>query len=664
MIPTVQGPSFNRPGFRFVTLAKYHNKECRLVSFDFSTEQSYILEFGHLYIRFFMDRGQISDAGNPYEVVTTYTETELTELQFVQSNDVLFIVHKNHLPAKLSRTGHTSWTLTNISFIKQYFPSTSMLTTSGFDNFNATYCSDEKYSTKAWDNNTDGVSEWMQIDTGVDNKKEFTRIELYIEGAALNASYAIQYYNDLTSLWVNAALDWNLSIEPLGWVKKEWDSVGAWSKWRLYKTNAAATGGDVMEVEFYELGIPKEWGTGKYPSAVTFFEQRLWLAYEQTVWASKSGDFYNFTMGINANHAMEYTLAAQQVNKIQWFASGKILAIGTAGGEYKVSASALDDAITPLNLRIVKQSSIGSDYREPIPIADIVLYLQRSKKKIREFTYNTLEEKYSSPDMTVLARHLFLSDVKYMMYQQEPFSILWCIMADGVLLGFTYQRLEGITAWHQHITDGAFGSGACSYGKNGNNMLWVAVNRQIGGITKKHIEFLEEPYDGNDINNDDGCFFVDSGLTYNGQATTLVSGLGHLEGKQVAILANGFVKELQTVVDGQVTLDAPATIVHVGLPYTSILQTMRIEMQDAEGTSQGRKKRINQCVFRLYKTKQFKYSTTPTSHAKEVVFDSLFTGDKEVDFFTGWDREGYVTIINDKPLPVGIVAIIAEVGVS
>lgn len=663
-IPTVQGPAFNRPGFRYVTSAKYSNKKCRLIPFDFSTEQAYILEFGDAYIRFYKDRGQILSGSAAYEVSTTYTETEIPECQFVQSNDVLYIAHPNHFPASLSRTGHTSWTLEDLVIINQYFPSPSMITTSGFDNFSAANCVDEQYTTKAWDNNTDIAGQWLQIDTGATNKKEFTRISLYIEGAALNATFDIEYYDTSSASWKKAVTGWNLAEEPLGWVTKEWDSVGSHAKWRLYKTDAAAAGGDVMELELYEVGVPEEWGAGKYPSSIAFFEQRLWFAYKQTVWASKSGDFYNMTTGLNADHAMIYTIGATQVNKIQWLASGKILVVGTAGGEYKVSASSLDEAITPANIRIAKQSNIGSHYIEPVPIADVVLYLQRSKRKIREFTYNSLEDSFTSPDMTVLARHLFDSDVLTMSYQQEPYSILWCVMSDGKMLAFTYQRIEGITAWSQHTTDGLFESAACIYGSNGNNELWVVVNRTIEGVEKRYIELLEEPYTGNDIHNDTNCFFVDSGLTYNGPPATLMSGLDHLEGESVSILADGFVKEPQVVTNGQILLDTPVSIVHAGLPYSSVLQTMRPEVPDGEGTSQGRVKRINRCVFRLYNTKQFKYGASTEGPFKEITFDNLFSGDKEEPFPAGWTREGYVTIVNDNPVPIGVVAIIPEIGIN
>lgn len=779
-IPTLQGPAHNRPGFRYIASAKYSDRKCRLIPFEFSTEQAYILEFGHQYIRFFMNQGQIMSAGVPYEIATPYTESELPELQFVQSADMLFIVHPNHFPKRLSRTGHTSWILEDIPFIKRYFPSVGMLkgdfdtyslgiekvkngsfdadvnwakgagwaisggvaskvatttetlsqntdevagetykvtyrltktagtgitvsigdvsgtqrTTDGLyteyitatgggdltftptSDFEGTiddvsvkkatlqgyeYCIDNDLGTVGYNNDTDGVGSYLEIDAGSGKTIELLKIILEISKSALSAVYDVEYFDDT---WKKAVTGWNLSDKGLGPAEKGWASVGAWQRWRLYKANAAQAGGDVTEVEFYIKGNPSAWVTGKYPSSITFFEDRLWLAYLQTVWASKSGDYFNLSLGVNDDDAMEYTISSSQVNKIHWLSSGKVLAIGTASDIYKAAASTLHEAITPLNLKIVSEVSFkGADYKEAINIDGISLYLSRTKRQLREFTYSFEDDGYVAPDMTILAEHLFRDSIVSMCYQPEPFCCLWLVRNDGVLLGFTYSRLEKILAWHKHTTDGQFENVAVIYGLNGLYELWAVVKRTIGGTVKRYIELLEDPFDDTTLNSNE-CFFVDSGLTYNGPPTTTISGLGHLEGKTVAVLATGVVQTSKTVSGGSITLDNAASRVIAGLPYTSTLQTMRVEREDIKGTSQGRKKRINQIVFRLYKAKQFKYGSSPTGEFKEKIFDAMFSGDWEADQVLGFDREGYVCVRVDKPLPATIVALILEVEVN
>ena len=88
----------------------------RLVRFEFSITQAYVLEFGNQYIRFYMDNGQIISGGSPVEVVSPYLTAELFEISFAQSADTLYIAHPNHAPRKLTRTSHTNWALTTLTF--------------------------------------------------------------------------------------------------------------------------------------------------------------------------------------------------------------------------------------------------------------------------------------------------------------------------------------------------------------------------------------------------------------------------------------------------------------------------------------------------------------------------------------------------------------------
>src|SRR5574343_130624 len=489
-LPMVQGTAIKRPGLRYVAETKDSSKDTILVNFDFSTEQSYCLEFGHLYIRFYKDRGQIINLGAPYEISTTYINEELRQLQFEQINDILYIVHPKHFPAMLSRTGHTSWTLANIPFLKEYIPTAAMLT-SNFNNFNNAYLVDNMYTTKGYDNNTNVANDWLQLDPGAGNSKNFTRVGLYIAVSPLNAVYDIEYYDG--GVWSKVVTGWDLASEQTGWIYKTWAAIGAKSKWRLLKTNGAIAGGDCMAIQWFEAGTPGGWGAGSYPSAISFYEQRLWLGYNQTLWASKSGDFYNMTKGTADSDALEYTIASTQVNKIQWLRSGKGLFIGTAGGEYSVLGSTTGSAITPTNIKITKQSNIGSAYMEPVSIFEDLLYVTRSKRGVVELSTKYLDESLEFQDMIPLSEHLFEKDIISITYQQKPHSIIWCTMADGTLNGFTYKRPEGVAAWHRHNTDGSFECTASIYGKNGNNELWAVVRRNIMGETKKYIEIMEEP---------------------------------------------------------------------------------------------------------------------------------------------------------------------------
>jgi len=538
-----QGAATRRVGTQFIAEVKDSSKKVRLIPFEFSTEQTYILEFGDQYIRFYKDKGQILSGGVAYEIASPYLEAELFDIKFAQSADVMYICHPNHDVRKLSRTGHTSWTLTTVSF-----------TTTG--------------------------------------------LTLNISGA-----------NDR-------------------------------------------------------------------PSCVSFFEQRLVFANTnnnpQTLWFSKAGDYENFTVGTNADDAMVYTIASNQVNAIQYLKAVRTLVVGTSGGEFTVSADGTDASITPTNVTIKRQSSFGSAGVDAIPAGNAVLFLQKAKRKIRELAYNFDSDGYVAPDLTILNDTVTKSGINQMIFQQEPDSIIWCVRDDGVLAGLTYQRSENVVAWHRHIFGGVFGSGnavcesaASISGTLTEDELWVTVKRTINGATKRYVEcFADFDFDETSATS---FKFLDSHLSYSGASTTTLSGLSHLEGQSVSILADGSVHANKTVSSGSITLDRAVTSACVGLSYDSILQTMRIEGGAAEGTSQGKTKRISKVVLRLFETVGVKVGpsltdleTVPfrtTSSALSAPVETLIAGDKEIEFRDDYNSDGFIFIKQDQPLPCSVLAI-------
>lgn len=530
-----------RGGFRYIADVKTASRKVRLIEFEFSTEQAYILEFGHLYIRFYMwdsgssAYGQIESAtpGTPCEVTTTYTEDELFEIDFAQSADILFLAHQNHAPAKLSRgSAHNIWTLANISF----------------------------------------------------------------------------------------------------------------------------------------TSAPTVWGANDYPGTISFYEQRLWWAgspsYPQTLWASKSGDYYDLTMGTAADDACEYTIATDQVNAVLWLSSGKVLACGTTGGEFTITSSNLDEAITPTNIRIVRQSTYGSARIKPLRISDLVLFVQRAQRKIRQFIFQFESDSYVAPDLSLLSEHITIGEISEIAYQQEPDSVVWCVRGDGALLGLTYQRDQEVIGWHKHLlggTDTEVESVACIFGPSGSgrNDVFVSVKRTVNGSTTRTIEVMDVGMD-----TDEGleeAFFVDSGLSYDGSPATTISGLTHLEGETVAVLADGEVITGKTVSSGSITLSTAASKVHVGLAYDSIMQTMRIDAGSADGSAQGKTKRISKVTARLYRTTNLLMGPDE-SNLDQITPDegALFTGDESQVYPGSFETEGRIMVKQNKPIPATILSLIAN----
>ena len=428
---------------------------------------------------------------------------------------------------------------------------------------------------------------------------------------------------------------------------------------------------------------PADWGANDYPGVVGFFEQRLVWARSpskpQTLWFSKTGDYANHGVStpVVDDDALTYTIASGEVNRIAWISPGKDLVIGTVGAEFIAGGAGNNEAISPNSVRIVPETTYGSRLIAAARVSAVTLFVQEAGRKLREMVYSFDIDGHLAPDLTLLAEHVTVGGLTEIAYQQEPDSILWAVRADGTLLGCTYQRDQEVVAWHRHILGGSFGTGQAVVESiavipgDGRDALWLAVKRTIGGATVRHIERMEPGLDLGDDQAD--AFFVDSGLSYDGAPATVFAGLDHLEGETVEILADGGRRAPTTVGGGQIAISPAGAKVHIGLGTRWAVSPMRLEAGAAGGTAQGRAKRISEVVVRLYRTLGVQIGA-PGETADEIHFRSttdfmdkpppLFTGDREISFPAGWDRDGIIEIAGEGPFPATVIAIMPTVRTS
>ena len=441
-------------------------------------------------------------------------------------------------------------------------------------------------------------------------------------------------------------------------------------------TSAIATSNWTLESDMWT-------SANGYPSSGNFFEDRLFLAgstaFPETVWGSVTGDYENHTPGIDDADSIQFTLAGRQVSIIRWIEPREYLIIGCVGGEWRVGPDDQGTALTPLNVTAKLQTTYGCDDILPVTADKATLFVQRSSRKLREFSFQWETDGYVAPDLTLLAEHITDGNIIDIAYQQSPLSILWCVRGDGKLLGMTYMRDQDVVGWHLHETDGSIES-VCTIPGDGYDELWMIVNRTINGNTVRYVEMMEAYFvDSNATyksNKGLNAFFVDSGITYNGAAATTITGLSHLEGESVAVLADGSNVTGKTVSGGQITLGTAASIVHVGLQYTAKLRNMRFDTQLQEGTAQSRKKKIVSMNLRVYETASFKYGRDEDNlkpvTAQELGLGGLVLGaikdlsteDIEVISNSAWDKEGHMTIVQDAPMPFTLIAIIARASIE
>lgn len=442
MIPLVQGGVTRRPGTMYVaetkgaeeyvvtdyaaadyaTTASGHS---RLVPFEFSVTQAYILEFGSQFIRFYKDRGQIqtsgvsawvtltayavgalvtsggttyycitahtsgatfagdlakwsAQTGTIYEIPTPYANGDIEELKFTQSADVLYITHPDYAPRKLSRTGHTSWILSAITFLDGPYLNTNITTT--------TLTPSATTGTI-----TVTASAALFASTDVDRLIRFKHSSTW--------GYA------RITVFTSTTLVTALVVSTLG-------GVGAVTEWRLgvYST------------------------TTGFPSCCMFFEDRLFFAgctqYPQRVDGSQSSLYDNFapssTAGvITDSNAVAFSLNASDVNVVRWMQDDeKGLLIGTVGGEWMLRPSSQSQALTPTNVTAKRSTAFGSANVQAVRAGRASIYVQRAGRKVRELAYVYEVDGFRSPDMTVLSEHISEGGFIYSDYQQEPWSIV------------------------------------------------------------------------------------------------------------------------------------------------------------------------------------------------------------------------------------------------
>ena len=370
------------------------------------------------------------------------------------------------------------------------------------------------------------------------------------------------------------------------------------------------------------------------------------------------------TPGTNDDDAVTFTIASDQVNVIKHLLPARFLQILTTSAEFTLSGGAGNEPVSPTNVNVLRETTFGSSGVRPLRAASSTIIIQKGQEKVKEITFDDRQDGLAGVDLTILADHITRGGLSDMVWQQEPELILWFVHTDGRLIGLTYDRANNAVGWHTHPLGGSATVESITAIPSGSeDQVYLSVKRTINSSTVRHIVYLKSVNFGTDIND---AFFLDSGLTYDGSATTTISGLSHLEGETVSVLADGSAHADKTVSGGSITLDRSSSKVHIGYNYTSLVQTLRMEAGAEDGVSQGKIKRIHGVTARFLDTVGAEIGTDTTNLDRIPFRDSsmdmdtavpMFSGDKEISFPSGYDNDAKVMIRQNQPLPMTVLAI-------
>ncbi|MEQ8246077.1 MAG: hypothetical protein RID42_00200 [Alphaproteobacteria bacterium] len=654
-VPLRAGPARRRPGMRFIAEAANQGNPPRLIPFQFSVEQAYVLEFsGGGRIRFFADQGQV------------VFDREIVNGGF--ASDI----------AGWSNTSSGTGTITHDA-------ANGRLNLAG-----------------------GGAGNAARAEQSIANLGTATYVlSLDVFGGAVSAKVGTSSgASDIASSVLGVGAGQSLSFTPAanGTVFISFENAAAATHQvdnvaldePVYEIDHPFAPGDLADVQFaqqedvlylahtghkprkitrsghanwtlasYAPTADPFTGADDYPAAVTLFEERIvWAGTNNNpnrIYVSRQGDLADMTVGTNDDDGFQATLAGPQNNIIRWVIGAEDLIVGTAGAEWATRRGA---AFTPSGRTIRQRAQNGVARLQPVAASGRIFYPRRFGDPVnRGRVLGALQYEFESDglvplELTILSRHitgpssaLGPAGIAAMGWQQEPDRVLWLARADGTLLSFTYDAQESVAGWARHPTDGAIESLTVVPGGD-RDEVWLAVRRTIDGVTARYIELL------------DPVLNTDAGLTGTAGSPTLTwSGLAHLEGKTVAVVADGAPVGTFPVTAGQFTLANAARAVEAGLFYQSKLEPNDSVDGFGESAALSRDKSTWQIALLLDNTVGIKID------GREVTFREVidptdtpipnFSGYK-LAMTEGWSRTGRFTITQDVPMPCTILAFVAQ----
>lgn len=657
------GGVVNRPGFRYIAEVKDSNDLTRIIPFVFRAgDQSFIIELGDAYARFYFHGAPVMSGPSPYEIATPYASADLAALQFAQSIDVLILTHPNYAPRELRRVANDNWTLTTLTLGSSIDAPENGVGTEG----------------------AAGTRTFRYVVTAA-------KVGTYEESLASDVIEVLTAEEGTLELPIELQADAVVDAAEYYWYKDP------------YENGIFGFIGASALPEFKDVGFAPDFsntppvsqelfaGAGAFPACVTHYQQRRIFARSddspESVWTSRVGAYHNFNIStpLKDDDSVTFIIAGTRFNPVAHLVPLKRLVVMTDEGSHVVRGDE-SGTLKPQAINVDQEGYVGADVNvRPVIVGESILYVQNGGQVVRDLTFAQRADRdditFAGRDLTLMAGHLFDGyQIVDLALQLVPHSIAWAVRSDGTLLGCSYHKEQDIVAWHRHDTgaSGVFEHVAViPNDETGEDDLYVVVKRTINAATKRYVEKLESRH-VTAANLEDAAFFVDSGLTYDGAPATVMTGLAHLNGQVVAVFADGEVvfdgdpAHAQaadfTVAGGQITLAAAVSVAHIGLPIRfADIETLAL---DVDGTDlRGKRKRVQSLSAVLCESA----ATFRAGNAfgddmpilRTPVFqrpaNGLHTDTVELSISAKFNDQGHVAIRHTDPMPLHVLAIIPQI---
>lgn len=722
--PYPYGGFTRRTGTFFVNETKDSSKKSRLIPFVYSDKTAFMLEFGDHYFRVYRDGGRVGNV----EVWTPYGQNELDAIKYVQSADRMYLVHPNYQPRIIARYSDTDWRLETFQFQKGPFESqnstnttirasgqTGTVTLTASSNIftpdmvgGLIKLSHNIYGQAFQKSGHPGnIDDWyspslkcngnwkfvvqqptnatITVDISNDNGGRWQVLRSYSidhSAAAMSDSGKVDH-PCLLRLHFNGGGDddwyYNLYFSCDPFIGSGFATITGYTNANTVTAQVFQDNNDYI-FGFWSTDATPYWSLGSFsnhygwPSVIAFYQDRLFFGGSRHnplgVYGSVSGDYNNFYVNETPkdDDAVSFMLNAGRVNTPQNLVSMRVLLGFTTSSEWQISGGGSNGAITPSNVSASQQSANGSSPLMPIVVDDRLLY-QTKQGMVRDIAYDYSYDTYRGDDLTLFNRDLFEGHKLVSWCRQtSPDNVIWAARDDGKLLSLTYIYDQKVHSWAIHETDGYVESIESIPGDT-QDEVYMIVRRTINGQEKRYVELLaHKSLDMNHMN------YLDCALRADFKNDiTRVSGLSHLEGKTVEVLADGSYLGKFTVSKGAIELDKPVKHVTVGLPYESDFETMDIPVPSQRGTSYGVKKKVSTIHLKMLDTfgglvgiNGFNRMMPIKMQAPVLIggVPPLYSGDYRIEPGADYQEQATITVKQDRPYPLTCLTMSAEVAMG